>query len=187
VKANRLSILRPGLLWLAAFLALLSGQGIGTALGQSDIEMKVKAAYLLNLIKFTDWPAAKFSEEDAPVVIGCFCNAGFTQMLDRVMASKMAGGRRLVVRRVSRGEDLAGCHVLFVGAERLSAAGALLAVARKESVLSVGESPDFLDSGGMVNFFDEQDTVHIEINPQTASRAGLTLSSRLLTVARIAR
>ncbi len=39
----------------------------------------------------------------------------------------------------------------------------------------------------MINFYEENNTVHFEVNPKTAERAGLKLSSRLLMVAKIAR
>ena len=170
-----------------ALLALFACCWLGAGLARAgdEVESKVKAGYLFNIAKFTEWPESKFAANDSPLVIGCFCDAGFAGILERTVAGKTAGTRRIAVRRVAGAEDMRGCHILFVGSAQTGSAGPLLARAKDLNVLSVGETDGFLGRGGMVNFYNEQDTVHFEINPKTAERAGLKLSSRLLTVARI--
>jgi hypothetical protein len=51
-------------------------------------------------------------------------------------------------------------------------------------VLTVGESPDFLTKGGMINFVLESGKVRFDVNVPAASARGLSLGSRLLRVAR---
>jgi len=183
VKLFRSHLLHPRLLLLAVLTVVLEPR----AHAQAATEDKVKVAYIFNVVKFTDWPDSKFPSASAPLIIGCDCDASFFDLLDHSLAGKQASGHPLSVRRVSASADVQSCAVLFVGVEQSSAAGPFLALARRGNVLSVGESPGFLDLGGTVNFYNDQDTVHIEINPQNVSRAGLSLSSRLLTVAKIVR
>ncbi len=152
----------------------------------SDVEEKVKAAYLFNIAKFTEWPESKLAASDPTLVIGCFCDAAFASILERTVSGKTAGARQIAVRQVERPADLNGCDILFVSASRVGSSGALLARSRETNVLSVGETTGFLGRGGMINFYNEQNTVHFEINPKTVERAGLQLSSRLLELARIA-
>jgi hypothetical protein len=52
-------------------------------------------------------------------------------------------------------------------------------------VLSVGESSDFLELGGVANFILEGANVRFEIDADAAGRAGLRVSSRLLRLARV--
>ena len=54
-------------------------------------------------------------------------------------------------------------------------------------VLTVGESENFLEDGGIVIFAMEQGRVRFDVNRQNAERRKLTLSSRLLRVARTVR
>jgi len=51
-------------------------------------------------------------------------------------------------------------------------------------VLTVGEMPHFVQSGGAVNFILEGNKVRFEINTDAAARARLKLSSKLLALAR---
>ena len=172
---------------LSRALVLLACGWLGAAaLAQSDIEQSVKAGYLYNFAKFTDWPTAKFGQPAAPLVIGCFSDATFATALDHAVAGKAVGARRIVVRRVTGAEEIGGCHILFVGHAQRDGAGPLLAKSKELNVLTVGEADGFLSRGGMINFYMEQDNVRIEASPKTAERAGLKLSSRLLSVARIA-
>ena len=51
--------------------------------------------------------------------------------------------------------------------------------------LTVGESNDFIEQGGLVRFYVDGGTVRFEINRESADRSGLRISSRLLQLARI--
>jgi len=50
-------------------------------------------------------------------------------------------------------------------------------------VLTVGESPEFLDQGGIINFLLKDGSVRFEINLEPARIARLKLDANLLTVA----
>jgi hypothetical protein len=51
--------------------------------------------------------------------------------------------------------------------------------------LTVGETEGFAVQGGIINLTVEEDKVHFEINPVAAERAGLKISSKLLSMAKI--
>ena len=51
-------------------------------------------------------------------------------------------------------------------------------------VLTVGESDDFLDMGGVIRLLIEDKKVRFEVNMDAAQRAHLTISSQLLKLAR---
>ncbi len=53
-------------------------------------------------------------------------------------------------------------------------------------VLTVAEMPDFARAGGIINLkTTEEDRLRVEIDTGTARRAGLKLSSKLLSLAEI--
>ena len=52
------------------------------------------------------------------------------------------------------------------------------------AVMTVGESDDFIDRGGMIRFTLDQGKVRFEINLKAADPAGLKFSSRLLLLAK---
>jgi hypothetical protein len=51
-------------------------------------------------------------------------------------------------------------------------------------VLTIGESDQFLRDGGIVNFVIENGRVRFEVNQRVARDHGLSLSSKLLQLAR---
>ena len=51
--------------------------------------------------------------------------------------------------------------------------------------LVVGELEGFVRRGGMISFVVEGDRVRLAVNPSRAEAAGLRLSSRLLSLARL--
>jgi hypothetical protein len=54
-------------------------------------------------------------------------------------------------------------------------------------VLTVGEEATFIAGGGIINLTLSDARVRVEINPDAAARAGLRISSKLLSLAEIRR
>jgi hypothetical protein len=52
-------------------------------------------------------------------------------------------------------------------------------------VLTVGDTEGFTEAGGMINLTIVDQRVHFEINPDAARRAGMKISSKLLSLAKI--
>ena len=52
-------------------------------------------------------------------------------------------------------------------------------------MLTVSEIEEFCQSGGMLNFVRQDETFRFEINPDSAKRAGLKISSKLSSMATI--
>jgi YfiR/HmsC-like len=144
-----------------------------------SIEYRVKAAFLFNFTKFVEWPAERSAPEPLTICIAAF--NPFGSVLEEIVHDESVNGRPLQVR-VTR--DAAQCDVLFI-AERVAHEPYLRAV-RGQPVLTVGERADFLRDGGIVNFVIEDGRVRFDIARQAASRAQLTISSRLLRLARAA-
>ncbi len=147
---------------------------------------QVKAAYLYNFAKFTRWPETAFAGAAAPLVIGVVGDEPFSAILSKTVADKTVEGRALHVAAISSGADveaLRRCHVLYVGAiEKLDET---LDVLRDGPVLVVGEGADFARRHGMIGFVLLDDNIVFHINREAATRAGLQLSSKLLTLAKM--
>ena len=62
-------------------------------------------------------------------------------------------------------------------------AQALGSLTGKELAVTVGDTPGFLDHGGMMNFILEGSKVRFEIDLNAAEQAGLKISSKLINLA----
>lgn len=160
-------------------IAVLAGGASG---GES--EYKLKAAFLVEFTKYVTWPASAFQSPSSPIVIGVFGNDPFGAVLDQAAAGQRADGRSIQVRRVKTATEARECQVVFVPKDQVAKA-AVLSAALKDNVLIVGESPGFAQRFGMINFYLDQRRIRFEANPAAAKASGLTISSRMLSLARI--
>jgi hypothetical protein len=60
----------------------------------------------------------------------------------------------------------------------------MLALLKQAPVLTVGEGERFLSLGGHIAFVVENNRVRFDVNKDAIDRTGLTISSKLLRVAR---
>ena len=152
------------------------------AAAQETLENDVKAAFLFNFAKFVDWPPAAFRSPADPLRICVIADATFTRSVDRIIAGETVRGRALQ-RVTPLGAEVERCHLLYVAA-RAPEAQRVLSSLERLPVLTVGETPGFLADGGVISFVMVNDRVRFDVNLRAAERAGLTLSSKLLRVAR---
>jgi len=93
-------------------------------------------------------------------------------------------GRRVEVRWAHKEQDLCAGHILFVSRSQGKRNGSIFKSIQGGNVLTVGETPDFLASGGVIDFLIAEDRLQFEVNIGAASDAGLRISSNLLALAR---
>lgn len=169
-------------------LGLLSAHNLAAS---SYGEQAVRAVYLLNFIRFTEWPAAALPE-GASYVVGVAGNRSLEEELLSLADQQRVRDRKVRVVRVNNARDVAGCHLLYIeaaprpGEESAPGADELLPAVRGSPVLTVSDSPRFLNQGGIINLYvADEAKLRFAIAPSRARAAGLTLSSRLLALARI--
>ncbi len=139
-------------------------------------EYRLKAEYLFNFVKYVDWGAVK-----GPIRI---CVAGqnpFHTALDELIKNEKVRGVPVSAQVILEPDP--GCHVVFM--PRTSNIPAYLRAAAGTPTLTVGETPRFIEQGGVINFVVESDGVRFDISRAAAERAGLRLSSQLLQLARV--
>jgi hypothetical protein len=173
--------------WLLSLVGLcLAGAWAAAAdTGPVAGEYQVKATFLYNFTKFTDWPPRVFASSNAPIVIGIVGEDPFGKTIDEVVSGEVVGGHPLVVKRLHADDDLRSCHVLFISRSEKERLPAMLSRLKGSPVLSVGEINGFAEQGGMVNLLLANKTVKIEINQAAAEQADLQISAKLLKLARL--
>jgi YfiR/HmsC-like len=161
---------------------LLAAAPVVPAQGTDFGEYGIEAAFLSNFGKFVDWPQSAFQSPNAPIVIGVYGADPFRDSLVHIVQGKTIDGHLVVVQPLSF-NTLQNCHVLFISpSERKN----LTAIVRKlddSTVLTVSENIDLSQSGVMINLVRKNNQIHFEINDAAAKRAGLKISSKLLSLA----
>src|SRR5258708_4490620 len=100
---------------LAFVAALLWAQAGFAQTENRPADVQSKAACLYKLGDSVQWPRVGLARADAPFVIGVLAADDLAGGLEQLVANRSVQGHPVAVRRVRRGEPLAGLHVLFIG------------------------------------------------------------------------
>lgn len=171
---------------LGAVIALCVAASASAAAESNALptEYQVKAAILFNIAKFLEWPEGTFRSPSSPIIIGILGEDPFGSALNAAR-DRTVGGRKVLIKRFARVEDVTGCHILFISQSEKRKLTHILLNLGDRVLLLVGDSEEFAQRGVMISLVLEKEAVIIEINVEALNRVGLKVNSRLLNIARI--
>jgi len=145
-------------------------------------EYEVKAAFIHNIAKFIEWPAAP----RAPNALK-FCVLGQNPFGAALVAlqGKFIGGMAWEVAPAIPRNRLKECSVLFISASEYENLNWVLNDIKDSPVLTLGDTEGYAGRGVMVNFYLENGKIRFEINLESANRAGLKVSSKLIQIGKL--
>ena len=172
-----LAVLRA--LALGAFTAAALAAG-GARAADSREQARVKAAFVLNFMKFTTWPEPRTA--DARTLTLCATDGHpLAGQLHELEGREV---RDLQVRVVHRtADDSPPCDVIFVTRIDDATLNALRSEVAARPILTISDQTGFLEQGGMIEIKLVDGRTRFDINLLAARAAGLTLSSQLLQLA----
>jgi hypothetical protein len=151
---------------------------------QDVTEPALKAAYIYNFAKFTEWPAGVL-RPSAPFVMCVLGDPVVGDALERAVKGRTLDGHSLTVALMLPTGPSQTCHVLYVSGVTAGQAKQLVAGVRDGPVLTIGDVEGFTEMGGIAQFFFEQGRLHFSVRLESAKRARLEVSSRLLALAQV--
>lgn len=152
-----------------------------------DIADQIKAALIINFVRYIEWPDSAFAGPDAPFTIGVIGSQPISDTLEEMIGRTIMKGRHLLVRRVQRGQKAAGCQLVFIGHSEAANPGGILSTIANPGVLTVGETPGFATAGGMIELQSIDGKIAFTVNRAVTARAGIEIGSQLLKHARFVR
>jgi YfiR/HmsC-like len=170
---------------LTAVGAVLCLAGMPTPCAGQPSELQVKAAFVLNFLKFVEWPSDGPVDPSAPFVIVVIGDDPIGSSLRESTAGRTVGTHPLIVRTGARAADGATAQLVFIPQSERRQLPSILHALEGRLVLTVGDTPGYAESGVMLNLVVEDQRVRFEANTAAAARAGVHLSSHLLRIARI--
>ena len=167
-------------------------------------EYQIKAAFLYNFLKFVDWPQEKTSDTNEPIVIGIIGNDPLEDAFKPIEGKthEDVNGKTIVIKYFKSFEELmksgenskdnlqkklevlGECHLLFICSSEQINLSRILDAVKDSYVLTIGESPEFIGLGGIINFVLEDEKMRFEINAASANKAQLKIRSQLLRLAK---
>jgi len=101
------------------------------------------------------------------------------------LRNRTVGSHPVEVLTLKPTDTLSICHMVFIPTTEKALANKIVKNLAGSSTLTVGETEGFAELGGVINLTVESNTVHFEVNQLAAQRAGLKISSKLLSLAKI--
>ena len=198
----------PDLGWAAfAFLCLWLGcaASVSAREQRAPRPVDVEAAYLVNFLRYTQWPERHAPAPGAPIVVTV---VGAPETAERVRAVAAAAGaidgHAIEVRNLSapRGSLatpldserdreaarlLRESHLVFFTDSAAFLHPRVLADLYGQPVLTVGNAEGFARRGGMLGLLRRGGNIVFEANPGAIRSSGLVVSAKVLKLARAAR
>lgn len=164
-----------------ALLVLAIGQAANPRPARAEdvsTEVKITAALVYNFCKFVSWPETA----DERLILGV---AGDTGLLAGFggLEGKAVGRQSLAVIATPDTASMAGIGLVYLPADKTPPIEEALARLRGLPVLTISDSEDFCDRGGMIQLNTVRGKVRFTINETAARQAGLGISSQLLKMA----
>lgn len=167
-----------------------------TAAATAAVEpAELKAAFLVNFARYTEWPAGRFEHAASPLVVAVIGDPEVAEELAEIAGrAGPIGGHPLEVRsmplsppeswRRSRMlEELREAHVVYLGPEAADGTRELLRDLAGVPVLTVGDVPGFAAAGGMIGLRRDRRRLVFDANPEAIKAGGIAVSARVLKLA----
>lgn len=156
--------------------------------------LRVEAAFLVNFVRYTEWPVPADPAADSTYRIAVVGPARAAQAVrDVAQAAGELQGRRFEVIHVEeqqanqgRGEDidrLRRSHLVFLQGTTAHTCQAVLEAVAGAPVLTVGDTRDFARLGGMFALVRVGHHLAFDANPDAIQSSGLKVSAKVLKLA----
>jgi YfiR/HmsC-like len=153
-----------------------------TGRAQDVTEASLKAAFIYSFARFTEWPQGVLPT--TAMFTACVLGDGpIREALERTVKGRQLAGRGISVSQVKLDGKLASCHLLYVSGITAAQVTAMAAELRGAPVLTISDTDDFMQQGGIARMFVENGKMRFDLNLEVARRSGLQLSSKLLALA----
>lgn len=140
----------------------------------------LKAAFIYNLAKFTEWPAETAMKPFAMCVIG---DGAVADALERAVKNRTLAGNSISVMRLPTAAPARACHLLYVSGVTTAQAAQVIAGLQNSAVLTMSDMEGFTESGGISQLFFENGQLRFSIRMESVKRSGLHISANVLTLA----
>jgi hypothetical protein len=161
-----------GTLLVIFFFGFSSG-----TIAQSSIEYAVQANIIYHFTKYVAWPESKKSGD---FVIGIVGDSPLYDALKLKVANKTAGSQKIVVKQISRSQQIIDCHILFISEDESDALKKIVSRNAEKPVLLVCEDEGAASRGAAINFKVVSEKLKIEINKNNIEQRSLSVANELL-------
>ena len=162
-------------------LPILSLASLSPTLSYADniSEHTVKAAFIYNFARFTQWP-----DDTDELKICIYGKDSFGSSIDKLNGKKV-NDRAIRIIRTKKIEEVRSCHIAFLNIippeKRLF--DRALANIEGYNILTISDADDVIDFGIMIGLKIDNNKVAFDVNHTVAKASGIEISAKLLRLA----
>jgi hypothetical protein len=151
--------------------------------GAAPQEYQVKAIYISNMAKFTQWPDGSLAGSGEQFNLYIIGEYRFGSAFGSLVGT-LIHGRTLSVKQLKEWEDIpSDCRVLFIGIPDKGEMKRALENIEGRPILTISDETGFTTAGGIIELFTAGGKVRFRVNQAAAEMVGLNISSKLLKLA----
>jgi len=174
---------------LLCVLALLHVGIVSRASAQQTLapmeEEQLQASFIWQFLQLTEWSPPQALPENI-FTLGIVGTSRVEEFLEHITRNrKLPDGKTVVLRKITTLDDIERCRAVYVCVSETLRLPQILARSKNKPVLTIGRDPQFIEKGGIINFFAENNRLRYEINLDEASTSSITFSSKLLRFGRL--
>jgi hypothetical protein len=171
----------PFVLIVLIFSGIIAGNA--RAFASDSKESMVKAAFIYNFVKFVEWPNGKKISQQANINICTLGESGVNNTSKVFQAASTDTLRLSLAPQKSWKSAPKDCHILFISGSEAGQMAQILSGLKLQPVLTVSDSENFVEQGGMIGFVVNDNKIKITVNTKAVTDAGLRVDAQLLEIA----
>ncbi len=146
-------------------------------------EAQVKAAFIEKFTHFIDWPDDSVTHK--PFVIFVFPDSPMLPYLKQLLSNHRIKNKPVEILVSENLMLLDSANIAIFHSAQQNLMPTIRSIIRDKPILTIGDYPGFLDDGGILLLYREENTIHFSINIKALAHTGLVVSSQLLKLAKI--
>ena len=177
---HSLLLLKYIIVFLLLILAMVTIPHPATCARQD--EYQVKAAFVLNFAKLTEWPTEGPGGKDTftIAILGKMPSDSFVSALK----SQTIHGNKIIVKHMEAANEVKNARLVFISPSERQRLPGILREFRQLNLLTVSDMNGFCEAGGMIGLVPVQNRVGFEVNLAAVRKTRLSISSQLLKLAK---
>lgn len=177
--------IRHGLISFLACFFLFPSLLFASELSPIAQEDKIKAVYIFNFIRFTEWPSVQSILPSKSINFSILGNGDVLKVLEGKSFRNTSLGVTLNVRPCIMPSCITDSQALFIDSSKHENLEKIFSLLSNKPVLTISDIPKFVEKGGMIELKRDDGRIIFRINLQAIKRANLYVSSQLLQMAEI--
>lgn len=152
---------------------------------KSERQAQFMAVYLLHFLNFIEWPGKEI-EDRMPFDICVLGNGNVNPFIKALETEKVKDQLIRVLFKPSA-EQLTACKIVYVDKESIEQFLEVEPILRRIKIVFVSDKSGFIEQGGTIEYFVENNKLRFAINMKSAREKELQISSKLLIIAKVLR